>query len=84
MLKSFCNYYIGGINMELLIVGFIIISGIVTINDRNEQFGLFSAIKSLFMLLIILGCIGLCLSGVGAIIGIPVLWCIARSASSKM
>lgn len=68
----------------ILIVLFIIIAGIFVINDNNEKFGLFKALKSLFMLLIVLGCIALTFTGIGSIIGIPILWAISRIAFKNM
>lgn len=64
----------------MILIIFIIIAGIFIINESNEKFGLFKALKSLFMLLIILGCIALTFTGIGSIIGIPILWAISRIA----
>lgn len=64
----------------MILIIFIIIAGIFIINESNEKFGLFKALKSLFMLLIILGCIALTFTGIGAVIGIPILWAISRTA----
>lgn len=69
--------------MSIIII-FLIISGIFIVNESNENFGLFKALKSLFMLLIILGCIALSFTGIGAVIGIPILWAIARIAHKHM
>ena len=52
----------------IILIIFLIIAGIFIINESNEK------------LLIILGCIALTFTGIGSIIGIPILWAISRIA----
>ncbi|ELC8373508.1 hypothetical protein ACHM2J_12375 [Clostridium perfringens] len=67
-----------------MIIIVLIIIGIVLVSQRNEAEGFFKALKSLFMLLIVLGCFMLIGTGVGAVVGIPILWAIARIAMKRM
>lgn len=70
--------------MILILLVFVVICGILLVNERNEEFGLFRALKSLFMLLIVLGCMALTFTGVGVVVGVPVLLIIAKKASEKI
>lgn len=58
-----------------ILAGILIVIGINTVQGRYESDGLFKALKSLFCLALVAVAIGLCMSGVGAIAGIPIaIW----------
>ena len=65
--------------MFIFIIALIII-GIITVQNRYETEGLGKAFKSLFCLFIALIALGLCATGTGAILGVPMM-CIARTFS---
>lgn len=62
----------------------VLICGILMVNKRNEESGILKALKSLFMLIIMLTCMILVATGAGAVIGLPVLYAIGNSARKKM
>lgn len=62
----------------------VLICGILMVNKRNEESGILKALKSLFMLIIMLTCMILVATGAGAVIGLPVLGALFNSARRKM
>ena len=70
--------------MEIIILIIVMIIGIVTVNNRAESEGLGSALKSLLFLFLALVCALISLTGVGAIIGIPLLGALAKGFSKKV
>ena len=69
--------------MAILFILFLI-CGIMIVNKRNEESGILKALKSLFMLIIVLACMILVSTGAGAVIGFPILYSLANSARKKM
>ena len=62
----------------------VLICGILIVNKRNEESGILKALKSLFMLIIMLTCMVLVATGAGAVIGLPILYSLGNSARKKM
>lgn len=70
--------------MYFIIMTFLVIVGIIAINQRAESEGIFSALKSIVFLLLTLSYMAISLTGVGAIIGIPLLRCLSKAFSKKI
>lgn len=70
--------------MGTILIIIIVLSGIISVNRRAENEGLFSALKSLVFLLLALIFLGISTTGVGAIIGIPALGIIAKTFAKKI
>ena len=63
--------------MYIIIIAIIII-GIITVQNRYETDGLGRAFKSLFCLFMALIALGLCSTGIGSVIGLPMIWAVGR------
>lgn len=67
-----------------ILLAIIIIIGIITVQNRFETEGLGRAFKSLiYLFLALIGCL-LCFSGIGAVIGIPIIGCIAKELGKRV
>lgn len=62
----------------------VIIIGIITVQDRFETEGLGRAFKSLIYLSLALVGFLLCFSGIGAVIGVPIIGCIAKELGKRV
>lgn len=70
--------------LYLIIIALIIVIGIIKVQDRFESDGLGRAFGSLFCLFIAAIAVLLCFTGVGAIIGIPIICCIGKFFANKI
>ena len=61
-----------------------IILGIIKVQERYDTEGVGKAFKSLFCLFMALIGVALCFSGIGAVIGVPIIGCIAKEFGKRV